>query len=294
VTHFAAVGLPVAEPADLPALLECVFAESGQEPRSGAHTLSWRDLSGGGVDVLVDPLHPDGGCVTPQFDGESRHTVRLTRVVDDPEGCPGCTMVVVDVLRDGELLYPLVLAPARAAALTAGWRREVAAASAAPERPASLTFVAEFLQRWPDEDAFRAAPDADPAAWGSRSVVPVGPFTPTGPPQPYVVAHGHVTRAERRPSATFDTAFWHVRLSSYGGEYDVVIAEEEVPAQSPLRPGEVLRVRAWVCGRLYPPVGALGEQEEEARWARFLAGSEPQVAGPSPARRWRPSRRRSG
>ena len=55
---------------------------------------------------------------------------------------------------------------------------------------------------------------------------------------------------ERRTTA-FGVPFLHVRLRSYGGEYDVVGAPGTLPAG--LATGQTLRVDAWVCGRVGGP-----------------------------------------
>jgi hypothetical protein len=246
--HFTAVGLPVVERDDLSRVIGAALRTAVAEPVGGRRTLAvWREESGAQLDVLLQRPRwrgqPTVECATPQYVGTALQTVRVTGVVDD--ACAGCALATVDVLEGGELLYPLAVAPARVAALRG--QLEKWAASGEPV-PASLVLVAENIAVYPDKAAFTAAMagDDDVPGFAPESLVPVGLFG-TDPPAPAALMHGTVTTVRRAVSSAFGAAFWHLTVRTFGEEFDVVVAADEV---AEVEVGNVVAVQAWVCGRI--------------------------------------------
>ena len=252
--HFTAMGLPVHEQEDLPRVIGTALRAASTEPLGSRRTAAtWRDGSGSGLDVLLRTARwrgePTVECATPQFAGTLRQTARVTSVLADE--CVGCTLIAVEVLQGSELVYPLVLAPARVAALR---RRLDELAKTGDPVEASIVFVAEDIDVYPDEAAFGAAQDEravaggdgrEPARLGAESLIPTGLFGAA--PAPAALVNGTVTAARRVGNDAFGTAFWHLTVRTFGGEYDVLADPDDV-AEVPV--GGVVAVQAWVCGQV--------------------------------------------
>lgn len=228
--HFSAMGLPAGTPEDFAATMDRAAAEAGDWTRAGRGTrrASWYDPSGAGLDFMVRRrfgLRREP-CVTPQFAGGSAQTVVPTAVVPDPE-CTGCDLLHVEVHQNGEMAYPLLVAAARPHPTAFG-----------EPTTAHLTLVAESVETDPADDP--ELPLAD------RAMLPIGQFT--DPPTASVLATGYVTSAEIRRSRLFDVPFHHITMSGFCGNFDVVAAFGDLPDGA--RPGQRLRVEAWVCGRV--------------------------------------------
>jgi hypothetical protein len=238
--HFTAMGLPVREREDLSRVIGAALRGASVEPAGFRQTLAvWREPAGAGLDVLLRKARllgePTVECATPQFDGASRQSVRVTGVVDDGD-CGGCALLTVELLEDGEMLYPLALAPARVVSL-----RKWFAGLAASREPveASIVFVAEDLTVHADEAAFHAT-QTEPG-FAAESVIPVGLFSEEAPPAPAALVHGVVTATRTIQAAV---PYQHLTVRTLGGEFDVVTEETDVAV------GNVVAVQAWVCGRI--------------------------------------------
>jgi hypothetical protein len=232
-SHFAAMGIPLEEDTFERVIDTAVAGAGGQVSpwRAPYATLSWADRSGAGIDLLFRAednalsLH----CAVPQFAGTASQRVRVTGFVSndsDAEPCPGCTTLRVEVLDEaGDMEYPLVVA------------------AGAPQ-PASLVFVAEEATGWPDVASYEAD-QGDAGYAAAESLIPVGMF---GGMSATVRVTGTVLHVHERTTAAFGVPFQHLRLRTFGGEYDVVGASGTLPAG--VAPGQTLRLDAWVCGRV--------------------------------------------
>ncbi len=292
--HFTAMGLPVREREDLSRVIGSALRGAVVEPAGFRQTLAvWRE-HGAGVDVLLRKARfrgePTVECATPQFDGQSRQSVRVTGVMEDGD-CAGCSVVTVEVLDGGEMLYPLAVAPARVAALRK-WFGTLARSGEPVE--ASIVFVAEDIEVYADEAAFdatqgepgfaaeslipvglftgRAAPEAAGAAWPGRA----GPDAAAGPDRdPGAVAGragadaagrdagggaGGAASGVPTPAALVHgvvTAARVVTSAAFGAAYAHLTVrtlggEFDVVMEkgADVAPGNVVAVQAWVCGQI--------------------------------------------
>lgn len=250
MSHFACIGLSIRDGSELEALLQRLHDQMVLEVQQGPvqHFL-WTDASGASLGV-----HLKRGkvvCLTPFFapgDGLCRWTVSSSAPHDDDE-CAHCGGAELNIFHDGEMVTRATVQwlhyqPYRS------WLRS--------SRSYELEVVAfgRQIRVFPDEAAFAEDKDTDAGKLKLAPDVflPIGMFGPAA-----TIGHaatammvGKVIRAEALEN-TRGGRFWRVRLETYPGCADVVLAAETL-GEAPV-PGAIARVdEAWVVGRPVEPV----------------------------------------
>ena len=251
--HFTPLGLPVSDDKSAGQVIEAAYQAGTHEQVDPSTTVvSWRDPSGGGLDLLLTAPGNGGtdlACASPQFVGGSRQSVRVN-AIRPADGCAGCALVEVEVLDGaGEGLYPLAVAPARIAASA---DRLAKMAERGTPVPASIVFVAEEIETYPDEAAFAAGQErgGDAPGFATESLIPVGLFPDREHPSAAALVHGVVTEARRLTNAWFGAEFWHLTVRTFGGLVDVVADPD---GTGEIEPGAIVAVDGWACGQLGEP-----------------------------------------
>lgn len=243
-SHFSAIGMPFA---DEDTYLEGVqrIAEAAGEPEELSESqllYSWRDDSGAAADVLVEVAdgQMDLRCITPRFDAASQQRIAVSAIHPDDE-CPGCGIAGVELKdENGEMAYPMFLAPARMPAIAA----ELAVAQGKP-RTAHIGLLAEELGVFADEAAFRAG-DGEEPGFAAESFIPMGMFG--GDPEPRVLCNGTVVAHQIRRNTLFGTDFGVLTVRSLAAEYDVAYDLNDHP--DPVTEGMIVSVTGWASATL--------------------------------------------
>lgn len=251
--HFEAIGFELADEEALAQVVERAVAEG--EPRArtdGGTTRLWRDASGASVVVHLD----ESGaiwCTAPSFPATSTFPVRVNGTAADPE-CRFCSVLMVEVLDDGEMIYPLA---AQLESIDEALERDFDG----QEHELALTAFGEEVEVWPDETSYNEQPGEEPRL-GPQSLIPSGLFVPeekrsflrrrrpeTGPRAQAIIT-GIVETAETLRNESSGGEFQHARVATYGPTLDVVISSQDVPTA--LAPGNVVQGTFWLIGRLDP------------------------------------------
>jgi hypothetical protein len=259
-SHFEAIGFDFPDEAAFAGLVERVVSEGESRTRADGGTSSlWRDESGASVAVHLDG---DGrlACAAPSFAATSRVRARLNGVAADPE-CPFCSALVVEVLEDGEMVYPLALQLENV-------DQVLEMELDGREGDLAVAAFAEDVRIWTDERAYDEALDPE-VPLASRSLLPTGFFTPEQKrrgflrrkePEPIVQPHALVTGLVEDAAIVRNEVsgeeFIHARVATYAVLLDVVLSASEAP--EPLAAGNVVQAGSWMMGRL------LGEPPEVA------------------------------
>lgn len=232
MSHFAAVGLGRTE--------EEFHASVGLAAERGtAHSLGRRsafhdltDPSGAGLDVVVT----DGAlvCAKPTFQGAPGAQVRIRGLVADAE-CEWCSVLVVEVLEDGEMAYP---APVEVGDL-----------------PLVRSALGEGVECAASFALFVDERGAGEGMLAPQAAIPGGLFG-TGPAVAQMLLSGEVLAAERRRNAATGATFGWARVASFGAEYDLLY-DGDPPAV-----GTTEYAAGWLLAHLYPPPAP------RRRWSR--------------------------
>jgi hypothetical protein len=251
-SHFEAIGFDFADEAEFAQLVERAAGEGKRRTRKdGGVSALWRDESGASVAVHLD-IDAALVCAAPSFAATSRVSARINGVAADPE-CPFCSVLVAEVLENGEVIYPLVVQLENIDEVlesdVGGREAELALAAFAVE-----------IQVWPDERTYEEAVDQD-VPLASQSLIPTGLFTPepkrrgllrrkkaAGPPQPHALVTGVVETAATLRNAASGLEFIHARVATYGPVVDVLASAGDVT--TPVTPGNVVQSNSWLIGRL--------------------------------------------
>jgi hypothetical protein len=113
----------------------------------------------------------------------------------------------------------------------------------------ALCGFAHELKWWPDEAAYRASLEREPAGFAATSFVPVGLFGHnTGRARSQGVVTGTIVASETRINPATERAFRRLRIETDGGEIDVLGAPEIIHGDPPI--GGVARASCWLTARI--------------------------------------------
>jgi hypothetical protein len=220
--HFGQVGFLMRDREELLAVANRAIREGVRgDGGRGASLHRWDDASGAGCVVVVDEQGIQ--CAKPTFAGTPGATVRMGRWNEGKGDCAWCATLYVEVLEDGEMVYPALVEVAD----TEGVRRSVAPADVAR---ASLVLFAEETggpELWPE--------------LADRSAIPTGTFG--NEPRARLALSGEVLRSELRTNALTGLPFGWARVASLAAEYDVLLPE-------PPPVGSTLRAGGWLFAAL--------------------------------------------
>jgi hypothetical protein len=226
-SHYAQVGFPAVSQDDLMSVLDAMVKHgSAVAVRRGVTLRKFRDPSGAGGDVVMVPRKMVD-CAKPTFHGEPGATVRIGRVSPDAE-CEWCSVVWLDVLEDGEDVYPAVVE-------VAGFAEVLPRLVAGTECRASLALFAHEL----------GPQVAEPAGLADRAAIPTGSFGDT--PRAEMLIAGRVLAAERRTNTLTGGTFGWARVESLAATYDVLVPDA-LPAV-----GDVVQAIGWLVADLDLP-----------------------------------------
>ncbi len=188
-------------------------------------------------------------CATPSFAGETTVEARESGVSPDRE-CGFCSRLLVEILEDGELAYPLAIQTEE---------MEPKVRPSEGTRRLSITAFAEEMEIWDDEGAYDASFDSEAPHFAARSLIPTGTFPPDfGSRRRFLrrkrfeqTAHALLTGvvkegSMRRNSATQREFAWAV-VESFGASYDLVAPSAAVPGG--FTPENVVQATCWLVGR---------------------------------------------
>ena len=266
MSHFHATGFLVSDDLDaaqaMLARAEEAALRAGDVVEHGdGRTLRYVDPSGATLSVHVGH---DGSllCAHPGFDGGSRFRWRPAEVIPSPDGCRFCDLVHAEMLGDAadgvarrEMYYPIALTVE-----TIGQVRDRLPYG----EPGFFTFaaLAEDVELWESEEAFLAGQAAHEAKLAPESLIPLGLF-PAAAEEDHVatsrvLANGIVRSATRRQNELGGGIFFHLRLETYGGTFDVCVGRSAL--QHDARPGTVLGGTFWLVGRPLLDAGGAGSR----------------------------------
>jgi len=256
VSHFAAIGIPTADAAEVQEVLARAFDRAGDAGEVAEHesglTARYVDPSGATLSIHTSRTRRFE-CCQPGFDGGSRFSWQPTGVVADGDGCGFCDLVYAELLdEDGEAYYPFTL--------TLENMGEARGRLGLGEH-GEVTFAAlcEEGEVWPDEASFERAQEAEwqtddlppdvPQVKGfaAQSLIPTGTFGDAM--TSHVLAHGVVRAVERRRNELAGGDFLVVRLDTLGGTFDVCAEPGALDCEELLAPGAVARATLWLVGR---------------------------------------------
>ena len=245
--HFECIGLESQEEV-VQAIERAVKGHFETQRADGGTRFIWRDLEGARLVVNADS---SGAvvCATPSFAGETSVEVEEEEIIRDSE-CDFCSRLSVNVLEDGDLVYPLAvqteeMEPDRE--LVEGKRR------------LSITLFVEEAELWTDETAYDASFDSSQMRFASQSLIPVGTFPPNFPerrrfwqrsrhkPTAHALVTGVVNETRTRRNSATEREFAWANLESLGARYDIVAPLEAVGGG--FSPGNVVQASCWVIAR---------------------------------------------
>lgn len=113
----------------------------------------------------------------------------------------------------------------------------------------ALCGFARELTWWPNDAAYRASLEREPAGFAATSFVPVGLFGHnTGRARSQSVVTGTIRAGETRINPATERAFRRLRVATDGGEIDILSAPELVQGEPPV--GGVVRATCWLTARI--------------------------------------------
>jgi hypothetical protein len=232
--HLTCIGLDYPDKEAFGQLIVEIAEAATPEPGTLGTRALWEDSSGARLAAFWR-RDSEIECAKPSFAGTSQIVVRPVGMKDDPDGCRFCAIASVEVLEDGEMLYPLYveLDDIHLGSLRRG--RAI---------PLLITGFAEELTVWPDEAAFQAAD----TKFAERSLIPSGMFAPGGgarPARAEAILTGVVTKAERRRNERTHMEFDWCTIETLAANMDVVAA----PRMQPFEIGNVIQGTFWLIAR---------------------------------------------
>ena len=245
--HFECIGLESHEEV-VEAIERAASGHLETERSDGGSRFIWRDLDGARLVVNTD----SGGavvCAAPSFAGETSVDVEEQEIVRDSE-CAFCSRLLVNVLEDGELVYPL-------AAQTEEMRPDRQVVEG--KRRLSITLFVEEAELWTDEMAYDETSASSEIRFAPRSLIPVGTFPPNFPkrrrfwqrrryePTAQALVTGVVSEARTRRNSATEREFAWANLESLGASYDIVAPLEAVGGG--FSSGNVVRASCWAIAR---------------------------------------------
>ncbi len=246
-SHFSSIGLPIRTREEFGQLIGRLASDARPVRVSGGHYLEW--ISATGAQVLIQVNRDDEVIgANPHFGGEARMRAALTDAISRPGDTPldgafhawaspqdadpesGCYPFVFDCPDSsayGELGLPLVT-------------------------DVQIAAFAHSVDVWSSVADYNAARDDSPV-FGSQSFIPSGLFSPGGevtePLRASAIFTGHIRASAMRTNELTGAEFFWAWVSSYCGDFDVVIDPELLSTPLP-EAGGVLQGEFWLSGRL--------------------------------------------
>lgn len=246
-SHLACIGIsssPQSYAGELQRLLEA-GALLGETDAGAVRVYAYDDPSGSRVTFTVTGSAL--ACLTPTFRPGALLTAKLGPLAGND--CPFERPLLVEVHDGGEEMYPVAIQ-----------LEDLAIRAGVPGGAVvriELAALAETIEVFPDEDAYRAS--GTPMA--VRSLIPSGTFAPHGSPggesfavSPRILMSGVVESSELRTHSLLGGSFVHLTVGSYGARYEVLVAVPDLSdgAGSVRLPpaGAIVSGQFWLSGRL--------------------------------------------
>lgn len=243
LSHFSTIGIPVASQDDF-AHYAGLAIEKGRKIKTGTGTYARFDMGHGaelwgqlsrGKEVIG---------INPHFTGSAVSTVRLITKIQDPNDneLDGRLYAEADPGAEGEFAYPFVFDMPDMAACNFSF----------PEiREVQLAAFAHELSIYKDDREFDELQESE-MKFAAESFIPSGLFLPDGehtePPQAMAIFAGHVLAVEKLNNTYTDRSFYHIKVRTLGGEFDLVADPELVDKEICI--GGVVFGSFWLSGRL--------------------------------------------
>jgi hypothetical protein len=252
------VGLEVSDAAAFGQLVEELAKSSTRTQGPSGTRLFWQDNSlGAGLAMF---LHEEGTgitCAKPTFASQSLLSVRPASLLNDPAGCPFCAVATVEVLENGEMVYPLAV---ELDDLHLG-----PLSSSTGLVNLNITAFGEALEVSPSVDSYNAADGTEGVKFAAQSLIPSGLFAPGGgerPARAEAIITGIITAAERRVNSHTGASFDWCQVDTLAATMDVVVS----PRPEPLQPGQVIQGTFWLVA--HRPVDDVAPAAKRRRLAR--------------------------
>lgn len=245
-SHIAAIGLTEDDFSGVVMRLMTEAVLVGRDDARDVSVYAHDDPSGSRATVTLEGARIT--CFTPSFRPGTTLVVAPESLIEDD--CPYEGALVCQVLENDDEIYPLAiqiddLALSKARLL------------AAPRLRIEIAGLAETLQTFADEAAFRAS--GSPMA--VRSLIPSGLFVPPDAPgaerfrpSPRALVSGVVARAEERRHTLTGARFARLSVSTYGLDLELAVAPSDLADESGAMrlpaPGAIVSTQVWLSGRI--------------------------------------------
>ena len=242
-SHFSSIGIPLSSQDEFERYARMAI-EKGQRIKTGSGTYARFEM-GHGAELWGQLNHSNEVIgINPHFTGSAVSTVRLITKVEDPDDneLDGRVYAEAEPGAEGEFTYPFVFDMPDMADCKFSF----------PEiREVQLAAFAHELSIFRDDKEYDDSQEGE-TKFAAESFIPSGLFIPdgeqTGPPRAMAVFTGHVLTAGKLKNTYTGGFFYHMKVRTLGGEFDLVADPELVDQE--ICAGGVVAGSFWLSGRL--------------------------------------------